>query len=374
MEISAKAVLFALLGVVGIVFIVVWVREARRARAPGARVWPSPLHLVIGFVTDFFDMLGVGSFATTTSMYKLGRVVPDEKIPGTLNVGHAVPTFAQAIISILVVEVDMKTLALMIAAAVAGGWLGAGVVARWSRRRVQVGMGALLFVAAIVIVARLTKTVPGGGDALGLEGARLAIGLAGNFVLGALMMLGIGLYAPCMILVALLGMNAKTAYPIMMGSCAFLMPAASVRFVRSGRYDLRAALGLTLGGTPAAIIAGLVVKSLPVSAVNWLVVGVVIYTAAAMLRSARAETPEPATPSTRSTPSAPVNERRARCPIIRCSARSRSTSFARTPRRRTASSARSAPRISSCWASAPSSARASSCARRRPPPTTRARR
>ncbi len=292
MEISAKFLLFALLAVVGIVFIAVWVREARRAHVPGARVWPSPLQLVIGFVTDFLDTLGVGSFALTTSLFKLGRVVADENIPGTLNVGHAVPTFAEAIIFILVVNVEMTTLVLMIGAAVAGAWIGAGVVAGWPRRRIQLGMGVLLFIAAAIIVARLTKTVPGGGDALGLAGPRLVIGLAGNFVLGAFMTLGIGLYAPCMILVSLLGMNASTAFPIMMGSCAFLMPAASIRFVRSGRYDLRAALGLTLAGTPAAIIAGLVVKSLPVAAVNWLVVGVVVYTATAMLRSARSPTPK----------------------------------------------------------------------------------
>jgi uncharacterized membrane protein YfcA len=157
-------------------------------------------------------------------------------------------------------------------------------------------MGVLLFAAAAIIVLRLTKTVPGGGDALGLSGARLAVGLGGNFVLGALMTLGIGLYAPCMILVSLLGMNATTAFPIMMGSCAFLMPAASVRFVRSGRYDLRAALGLTIAGTPAAIIAGLVVKSLPVAAVNWLVVFVVTYTATAMLRSSRSSPPATSAP------------------------------------------------------------------------------
>jgi uncharacterized membrane protein YfcA len=288
MEISAKAVLFALLAVVGVVFIAVWAREARRARVSGAPVWPSPLQLGIGFLTDFLDTLGIGSFALTTSLFKLGHLVDDENIPGTLNVGHAVPTFAEAVIFILVVDVDMKTLTLMIGAAVAGAWLGAGVVSRWSRRSMQLGMGALLFVAAIIIVARLTGRIPGGGDALGLSGARLAAGLAGNFILGALMTLGIGLYAPCMILVSLLGMNATTAFPIMMGSCAFLMPAASIRFVRSGRYDLRAALGLTLAGTPAAIIAGLVVKELPLGVVKWLVVAVVVYTALAMLRSARA--------------------------------------------------------------------------------------
>ena len=287
MGISSKTVLFALLVVAGAAFIATWARDARRARAPGAPVWPTPLQLGIGFVTDFLDTLCVVSISTTKSIFNMGGHVADENIPGTLNVGHAVPTFAEALIFFLVVDVDMTTLLAMIGAAVAGAWLGAGVVSSWPRRRVQRGMGVLLLVAATIIVARLMKAVPGGGDALGLAGPRLAIGLVGNFVLGALMTLGIGLYAPCMILVSLLGMNDITAFPIMMGSCAFLMPAASVRFVRSGRYDVRAALGLTLAGTPAALLAGLVVKSLPLTAVKWLVVAVVVYTALAMLRSAR---------------------------------------------------------------------------------------
>jgi uncharacterized membrane protein YfcA len=289
-----KAILFAVLIVVGVAFLVIWAAEARRR---GRGPWrPNALHLAIGFVTDFLDTLGIGSFAMTTSMFKLGNVVDDANIPGTLNVGHAVPTFAEAFIFILIVNVEMTTLTLMIAAAVLGAWLGAGVVASWPRRRIQLGMGVLLIVAAVIIVARLTKVVPGGGEALGLRGPLLAVGLGVNFVLGALMTLGIGLYAPCMIMISLLGMNETTAFPIMMGSCAFLMPAASVRFVRSGRYDLRAALGLTIAGTPAAIIAGLWVKSLPLYWVKWLVVGVVVYTALAMLRSAAKEARRAANP------------------------------------------------------------------------------
>ena len=282
---DAKTALFVVLGAVAVGFGVFWYRHAR-AKWGG---WPGWKQLAIGFVTDFFDMLGIGSFATTTSLYKLGHVVDDAHIPGTLNVGHAIPTFAQAFISIALVKVEMATLVLMIGAAVAGSWLGAGYVSHWPRRRIQIGMGVLLFVAAGIMVARVTGFMPGGGETLGLEGARLAIGIAGNFVLGALMTLGIGLYAPCMILVAFLGMHDAVAYPIMMGSCAFLMPAASVRFVRSGRYDLRAALGLAIAGTPAVLIAGLIVGSLPLKAVKWLVVGVVVYTAIAMLRSAARE-------------------------------------------------------------------------------------
>jgi uncharacterized membrane protein YfcA len=286
MVLSPRALLFVVLSLLGVVFVGVW-WAIERGRTAGKAWFPNLVQLGIGFVTDFFDTLGVGSFATTTSLFKLGRVVADEDIPGTLNVGHTVPTFAEAFIFIAVVEVDMLTLVAMIAASVLGAWLGAGVVARWPRRRIQLGMGVLLLVAAAVIALRVTGRVPGGGEALGLSGPALAVGLGGNFVLGALMTLGIGLYAPCMILVSLLGMNAKTAFPIMMGSCAFLMPTAGMRFIRSGRYDFRASLGLTLAGTPAALIAGLIVKSLPLTAVQWLVVVVVVYTAVTMLRSAR---------------------------------------------------------------------------------------
>ena len=129
---DAKLALFAALAVVALVFLAAWILSVRRAPAPGK---PSALLLAVGFVTNFFDTLGIGSFAPTTSIFKLKRLVPDEKIPGTLNVGHAVPTIVQAFIFIAIVEVEMATLIGMIAASVAGAWLGAGVVASWPRRR-----------------------------------------------------------------------------------------------------------------------------------------------------------------------------------------------------------------------------------------------
>jgi uncharacterized membrane protein YfcA len=215
--------------------------------------------------------------------------VRDERIPGTLNVGHTLPTIAQAYIFTTLVPVGSKTLIGMIAASILGAWLGAGVVSHWSRRRVQVGMGIALIVMAAIMAWRTGVGDPSGGDRFELDGALLVLGLLGNFLLGALMTLGIGLYAPCMILVSLLGMNPKAAFPIMMGSCAFLMPVASARFAREQKFDVRAALGLLIGGVPAALVAGLVVKSLPLTAVKWIVVAVVIYTATTLLLAARRE-------------------------------------------------------------------------------------
>ncbi|HWN98008.1 MAG TPA: sulfite exporter TauE/SafE family protein [Blastocatellia bacterium] len=282
---TVKALLFLALGAFLLVYLFIWWSAARRNRQ-GEPIAPTPEQSAIGFVTNFFDTLGIGSFATTTSCFRLRKVVRDEHIPGTLNVGHTLPTFVQALIYISIIEVDMKTLVLMIAAAVMGSWLGAGVVAGWERRKIQIGMGTALLVAATLMLLKQLDLLPGGGVALGLEGSALAIGLIGNFTFGALMSLGIGLYAPCLILISVLGMSPTTAFPIMMGSCAFLMPVASARFIRKGSYDLRAALGLALGGIPAVLIAAYLVVSLPLSAVRWLVVVVVVFTALAMLKSA----------------------------------------------------------------------------------------
>lgn len=289
---GAKAPLFAVLAAMGAGFIAVWAGAARNAARrpmplePANAARPTVYAASVGLVTNFFDTLGIGSFATTTSLYKLRRAVPDRLIPGTLNVGHTIPTLAQAFIYIAIVRVETRTLVCMIAAAVAGAWLGAGVVARWPTRTIRIGLGGALLTAGALLFAQQLRWLPPSGDTLGLAGGRLALAIAGNFVLGALMTLGVGLYAPCMILVSGLGMSVAAAFPIMMGSCAFLMPVAGARFIREGSYASGAALGLTLGGVPAVLVAAWVVRSLPLHAVRWLVIVVVVTTAVAMLRSA----------------------------------------------------------------------------------------
>lgn len=283
---TIRTALLAALGLVTVGFIAFWAAVLRR---DAKTRFPTLAETGIGVLTDFLDTLGIGSFAVTTSLFKLLKTAPDEEIPGTLNVGHAIPTFAEAFIFVAVVAIDGKTLVLMILASVLGAWLGAGKVASWPRRNIQLGMGAALLVAAAFFLMKNLGWFPPGGDARGLTGGALALGMAGNFVFGALMTLGIGAYAPCMILVSLLGMNPETAFPIMMGSCAFLMPAASLRFIKQGRYAVGPSLGLTLGGTPAVLVAAYVVKSLNLTTMRWLVIAVVLYTAVTMLRSARSE-------------------------------------------------------------------------------------
>lgn len=281
---SSGLILLGVLVVLALFYIWRWWVASRTG--PGGRERPDTLDVATGFFTNFFDTLGIGSFATTTAIFKFRHRMPDEQIPGTLNAGHALPTVVQALVFVATVAVDVTTLIGMIIAAVLGAWLGAGVVTRLPRRAIQVGMGVALLAAATLFVLANLKLIPGGGEARGLQDGLLALALVINFLLGAIMTLGIGLYAPCLILVSLLGMNPVAAFPIMMGSCAFLMPPAGLRFMNRGRCNFAATLGLTLGGIPAVLIAAYVVRSLPLELLRWLVVIVVVVAAVMMLRSA----------------------------------------------------------------------------------------
>jgi uncharacterized membrane protein YfcA len=283
---SAQIGFFVALGAITIGFAVAWVRAA--LRGPESNV-PTIGAAAVGALTSFLDTLGIGSFAPTTALFKLFRLVKDELIPGTLNVGLTASGVAEASLFVKSIVIDPALLASTLASAVLGAWLGAGVVSRLPRRAIQIGMGIALLIAASVFTAVALHKLPGGGDALALEGWRFVVAVGVCFVLGALMTLGIGLYAPCMITLALLGMAPIAAFPIMMGACALLQPVAGIRFLKTRRMDFSASLSMTLSGLLGVAIAYFIVKSLPLEALRVVVIGVVTYAAIAMLMSARRE-------------------------------------------------------------------------------------
>jgi uncharacterized membrane protein YfcA len=287
--------LFAL-GLCTAIFITVWTVEVvrtRKASMPGLR------DCAIGLFTLFLDTLGIGAFATTTAFFKLWHLVPDEDIPGTLNIGIVLPAVVEGFIYMSIVDVDIKTLALMIAAATIGSWFGAGIVSRWPRQKIQIGMGITLMVTAGFLLMSQLHLLPEGGNLLALTGWKLVIAFLANLLLGALMTLGIGFFAPCMMVIYLLGMSPRAAFPIMMGSVAFLGTVGSIRFVNTHRYRWKSAIGMTLGGIPGVLIAAYLVRSLPLFWLRWMVFIVMIYTSIMMLRSSLKEKRHPETqPST----------------------------------------------------------------------------
>jgi uncharacterized membrane protein YfcA len=282
----AKIGLLATLFAVNVAFVLGWVRDARRRTVRPRPTWSD---IAIGFVTDFLDALGIGSFAPTTALFKFRGSPPDELIPGTLNVGHNAAAFVETAVLVTAVAVEPALLVTMIASATLGAWLGAGVVSGMPRRAIQLFMGGALLIAAVFFVMANLGAFPVGGTDMGLAGWRFAVAVGVNFILGALTTIGIGPYAPSMVVLALLGLHPLGAFPIMMGTCGLVQPVASLRFFKTGRFSFGASLGLTIGGIFGVLIAIFIVRQLPLVALRWLVVVVVAYASMSMLRSALRE-------------------------------------------------------------------------------------
>jgi uncharacterized membrane protein YfcA len=284
---SAQVILYAVLVIVNVAAIIAWIVVARRRRLRERGSWSDG---VIGCVTSFLDTFGIGSYAQITALFKLRGKPPDELIPGTLNVGSAVPSFLGSLLFFAAIAVEPVLLACMVISSGAGAWIGAGVVSRMPRRGIQLVMGVALLIAAGFFAMTAVGVLPPSGTARGLGGWRFVVAVLANFVFGALMCIGIGNYAPSMVLLGLLGMHPIAAYPIMIGSDGVLIPVAALGFLRSGRFSHGVAVGLTLGGLIGTLIAFPLIKTIGehLALMRWLVIVVILYAAASMLRSARA--------------------------------------------------------------------------------------
>lgn len=241
---------------------------------------------VIGLVTNFFDALGIGSFATTTLLFKITKFLNNDKIlPGTLNTAHTIPILVQAFVFITVVNVDGLTLISMMVAAMIGSWIGARIILKIPEKKIQLIVGTALAATALIMALRELGVINLLGDnneALGLRGGLLIVAVVCNFILGALMTAGVGLYAPCMALVYMLGLNPLIAFPIMMGSCAALMPVASIEFIKAKSYSKIGTIGISIGGVVGVWLAVQFVTSINLSILVWVIIAVILYTSVTM--------------------------------------------------------------------------------------------
>ena len=277
-------VLLAALGLLTVAFTGKLIHTARRR----GELRPTLESIGLGAVTNFFDTLGIGSFASTTAWIKFRKLVPDSFIPATLNVGHALPTVAESAIFLVLlgVHVDPVLLLSCIVAAVLGALVGVPMVVKSSVRVVQAVVGLALLIAAVLFAMKNLDLMPAGGLANTLAPPYLYIAIAAHFIMGVLMAYGIGLYAPSLIVLSLLGLDPRLAFPIMASACAFLMPTTGFRFMKAERINLKIVIGIAIGGIPAVLAAAFIVKEMPIKALRWGVVVVVLYAAVLLLRSA----------------------------------------------------------------------------------------
>ena len=242
----------------------------------------------------FWDAVGIGSYGPLTAGFKTFKIMRDKYIPGTLQVCTISAQLISSIVFITNVDVDILTLVCCIVAATVGAYIGGGLVSRLNLDMTRIAIGIALIIVAIIMIARLTGVLGQQiGDANGLEGWKLALITIICFIFGALMTIGIGIYAPVMCTVALLGMDVGVAYPIMMGSCAFLIPTAAISFIKTGihaekpNYDRKTAVISTVFGALGTALGCWAILTImaetPISVLNWIVAVVVILIAIQML-------------------------------------------------------------------------------------------
>lgn len=240
-----------------------------------------------GFIVNFLDTLGVGGFATMTALMTEFKLSDDKIIPGTLLTAQCIPATIEAIIFIKDVNVDYITLFSMIISAVFGSILGVKIVSKLQRQKVQKYMAFSLIFVLFILLCEKFNIIPARGDAFALTGIKLFIAVIGNFILGALMTLGVGMYAPCMALLCTLGLSPIAAFPIIMGSCGLLMPIAAINFIKSGAYHRNITLIVGFIGILGVFAGFSLIKSLSISKLTWLIMIIISYTSYKLLKSSK---------------------------------------------------------------------------------------
>ena len=269
------------LAVLGFTFILARAAVAKRAKPNGEAV-------IIGAITNFFDTLGIGSFAPTMAWFKFRKLVPDQLIPPTMLVGHSLPTMAQAVVFLILlgVLVDPVLLVGCMIALLMGGLIGAPLVAKTRVWVIQAVVSLALLIAAVLYTLTNLHLMPGGGTGSSLPLTLTVVAIMANFVFGLLINFGVGHYAPSLILFSLMGLDPRLIFPIMAGGGGLMVAGAGVRHIGIGQIDLRIAVGMALGGIPAVFVAAFIVKSMSLEALRWLVIFVVLYASAIMARAA----------------------------------------------------------------------------------------
>lgn len=242
----------------------------------------------IGFVTDLLDTLGIGTFATTTTLFKVTKLVEeDKKIPSTMTTAHIIPVLVEALLFITIVKVDLVTLVAMATAAFLGALVGARVTQHWNTQKVQRILGLLLLIAAFFMLYRML-TNPGSdltNEVRGLSGWKLLIGIVFDFIVGMLMSMGLGNYAPELIFFSLMGISPAVALPVMMLNAAMIMTAGAKQFIQSGRVSWPGVPGIIVGGVLGVLVAATFLSSLDVNHLKVLVVCIASYTGFTLLRA-----------------------------------------------------------------------------------------
>jgi uncharacterized membrane protein YfcA len=264
---------------------------ARDLRANWRELFKEPGRLLVqapvSFLLNFLSGFGVSDYVICTALYhKTGWAEP-RKLPGTLNTQSTLPVLVFALAYLSSVQVDIRTLLPLLAADMLGAFLSPRLTMSLPVRRIRQILACGLLFAGCAILANKLELVAVGGQATSLQGFKLAAGVICYFIIGALKAMGVASYPLAMTATFFLGLHPLVSYPLMMGGGALAAPLILIRYVKLDGYMRKLTLlGATVGVAGGAI-AVFTVKTLDISLLQWLVVGVVFYAATDILLTLR---------------------------------------------------------------------------------------
>ena len=236
---------------------------------------------VVALIANFLDVEGIGTHAVNAVAFKLGKSVEDGNIPGTMNVGAAVPCCLAAFLFFPMYNAQPLTLVLLIAAAVAGAFLLAGIIGKLNMLGIRLLMGVGLIIMSVFMLIRAFKlgNVDFEGTAIELTGVKLVIGILCSFIFGGLMNIGVGYYAPMLAICSMLGLDVTSSMAIVFGACSMLMAFGNgPQLIKTGKVDIVASACQIVFGSIGVALAYFLVKGLPMNIVTIVVALAVVVT------------------------------------------------------------------------------------------------
>lgn len=283
-------IILALIAIVNGAFLINLLKDLFRHKGSIMKENGNPIALAVSsFFMFLLSTFGISDFAISSSLYPKLKWVSDEKLPGTLNTQCVIPVAVMSLCYISSINVGLATLIIAIVAQVIGAYVSPRYVVKLPANTIKKFVATGLFVAAGLILAGKFGFFPAGGDATSLTGLKLVIFAILCLIYGALNNIGIGSFSLTMATVYALGLNPGVAFPIMMGACTFSVPIGSMQFIKLDGYNRKITLFASTFGVLGVLTAAFIVKSLNTSALQWVVVAVIIYSAVTMLISAKSE-------------------------------------------------------------------------------------
>lgn len=229
---------------------------------------------VIAFVAD---TLGIGSFAVNIALAKLFKTFDDDELPPMVNGAQIIPGAIESLFFMKWVNVDIKTLIILVLGTCLGGLLGGHVVSRLSKQAIRSMMVVCFGLIMFLLVSKEMQWLPVGGNLVALTSYKLLFGFIAMIVCGALTSAGIGLFAMVQGVLFLLGVSPAVAFPIMTTAGAMQQPLTTLVFLKQNKIPLKKTLLVSLGGCFGVLLAIPIFSALSVNVLHQLLLGILTY-------------------------------------------------------------------------------------------------